>query len=79
MSAPVTSQTVLEMLRRLSPRERLRVIAQALPETEREFPTSAQPSRSLLGLCADLGTAPTADEIDATRKEAWAGFPRDDI
>lgn len=37
----VQMDQVLTMLRRLSPRERLRVIAQALPETERELDAPA--------------------------------------
>ncbi len=35
--------------------------------------------RSLLGLWADLGPAPSAEDIDEARREAWANFPRDDI
>lgn len=33
-----TPDTVLTLLRRLSPRDRLRVVAQVLPELERELP-----------------------------------------
>jgi hypothetical protein len=36
-------------------------------------------SRGFIGLCADLGPAPSADEIDEARRDLWAGFPRDDI
>jgi hypothetical protein len=36
-------------------------------------------SRGFIGLCADLGPAPSAEEIDEARREMWAGFPRDDI
>ncbi len=36
-SLAIQANTVLTLLRRLPPRERLRVIAQALPETEREM------------------------------------------
>ena len=45
MSDAIVSQanTVLTLLRRLPPRERLRVIAQALPEAERELETPAPP------------------------------------
>lgn len=75
----MSSQMVLELLRRLPARERLKVIAVALPETESELAAPPPASRSLLGLCADLGAAPSADQIDATRQEVWAGFPRDDI
>ena len=35
--ATATPDTVLTLLRRLPPRERLRVVAQALPELEREL------------------------------------------
>jgi hypothetical protein len=30
-------------------------------------------------LCADLGPAPSAEDIDEIRHEMWAGFPREDI
>jgi uncharacterized protein (DUF433 family) len=35
--------------------------------------------RSLLGAYADLGRAPTADEINEVRREAWKNFPREDF
>lgn len=37
------------------------------------------PRRSLLGLVADRGPAPSAEEIDEVRRELWANFPRDDL
>jgi hypothetical protein len=37
------------------------------------------PRRSLYGLCADLGPAPSAEDIDEVRREMWANFPREDI
>ena len=47
---------------------------------EAEPPAAAtSPPRSFIGLCVDLGPAPSAEEIDETRREMWAGFPRDDI
>lgn len=79
MSMPVTAEAVLDLLRRLPPRDRLRVIAAALPEAERALPEGPPRVRSLWGICADLGSAPSADAIDATRREAWATFPRDDV
>ena len=36
---PVTIETVLQLLRQLPPRERLRVVVQVLPELERELPS----------------------------------------
>jgi hypothetical protein len=38
---------------------------------------SSAATRSPLGLCADLGPAPSAEEIDEARREMWTGFPRD--
>nr|WP_202895689.1 hypothetical protein [Iningainema tapete] len=64
----------------LSTGDKVRLIQQIAPEIERELmdkpPT---PRKSLWGLCADLGQAPTAAEIDAARGEEWANFPREDI
>lgn len=74
----ITIDTVLTLLRQLPPRERLRVIAQALPETERDLSAPSRPLKSLRGLCADLGPAPSAEEIGNARHEAWADFPRKD-
>jgi len=75
----ITADTVLEELRQLPPRERLRVIAQALPEVERELQESAPHLASLRGLWKDLDFDITAEEIDGVRREDWADFPRDDI
>jgi hypothetical protein len=36
-------------------------------------------ARGFIGLCGDLGPAPSAEEIDEGRREMWAGFPRDDV
>ncbi|HET7077011.1 MAG TPA: hypothetical protein VFM49_06110 [Chloroflexia bacterium] len=38
------------------------------------IPSPAVPNRSLYGLWADLGSAPSAEEIDQARREAWANF-----
>lgn len=75
----VTADTVLVQLRQLPPRERLRVIAQALPEVERELLEPTRPLRSLRGLWKDLDFDISAEEIDEARREAWTNFPREDI
>ena len=41
-------------------------------------PASSFVTHPLFGLCADLGPAPSADDIDEARREMWASFPRDD-
>lgn len=74
-----TVEVALHILRQLPPRDRLRVIAMALPEAERELPDRPRPRNSLYGALAHLGPAPSAEEIDEARREAWANFPRDDI
>ena len=75
----VTANNVLDLLRQLPPRERLRVIAQALPETERDLSEPRRPLKSLRGLWKDLNFDLSAEEIDQSRREAWANFPREDI
>ena len=76
---PADANSVLNLLRQLPARERLKVIAQALPEVERDLPEQRQPLQSLWGLCADLGIAPGEEEIRQIRREIWANFPREDI
>jgi hypothetical protein len=75
----VTVDMALDMLRQLPPRERLRVIAQALPEAERDLSDANRPLKSLRGLWKELGFDISAEEIDHARREAWANFPREDI
>jgi hypothetical protein len=40
-------------------------------------PEPSGASRTVVGLCADLGPAPPAHEIDEARREVWASFGRD--
>ena len=78
--SPVTIEMAVEVLRKLSPRERLKVIATVLPETERELPKFRPIKRkSLRGLWKDLDVHLTAEDIDQARREMWANFPREDI
>lgn len=76
----VTLDQVITLARRLPPVEKIRLIERMAPEIERDI-LGQRPSRrrSLLGLCADLGPAPSADEIAEIRREMWADFPREDI
>jgi len=87
-SEPVTLDQVITLARQLSPLEKIRLIEQIAPEVERHMQQQStdqpdlaepQPIRSLLGLCADLGPAPSAEDIDDVRKEMWVDFPREDI
>jgi hypothetical protein len=72
---------VVTLALRLSPVDKVRLIEKLAPVLERDLalkPASIS-KRSLYGLCADLGPAPSAEEIDQARREAWASFPREDI
>jgi hypothetical protein len=60
--------------------DKVRLIKRVAPEIERELMTDQpMPRKSLWGLCADLGTAPSAEEIDQARQEEWGSFPKDDF
>jgi hypothetical protein len=49
-----------------------------LAEAPRESPRK-EPTRSLRGLLAKYGPAPSAEEIDENRAEMFANFPRSDF
>ncbi len=76
----MTLQEVLQLAKQLTPIDKVRLIQQLTPDLERELSeTKPKPKKSLLGLCADLGQAPSAAEIDRTRNEVWSSFPREDM
>jgi hypothetical protein len=76
----VTLEEVLQLARRLSSVDKVRLIEHVAPEIERDLTTPrGHRSRSLLGLLKDFGPAPSADEIELARQETWANFPRDDL
>ncbi len=89
MSATTTTLQIsvdiaVNMLRQLSPRDRLKVISIVLPEAEQELPQQAseqnfQEPESLYGLWKHLGFDVTEEDIDEVRKEVWKNFPREDI
>jgi len=77
---PVTLEEVLRLARQLSPVDKVRLIERVAPEVECDLAArQGVGNRSLLGLLKDLGPAPSVEEIDAARREAWASFPRDDV
>jgi hypothetical protein len=76
----VTLEEALDLVKQLSPLDKARLIERIVPDIERELATAQPaPRKSLWGLCADLGPAPSAEEIDQARREEWANFPREDI
>ena len=81
-SENVTLEQVLKLARQLSPLEKVQLIEQVIPDLEAPLETLSKrkrPLRSARGICADLGPAPSAEEIDEVRKEMFKNFPREDI
>ncbi len=75
-----TLEQVVSLARQLPPVEKIRLIERMVPEIKRDMLGQRPPRRkSLLGLCADLGPAPSAEDIVEIRHEMWADFPREDI
>ncbi|WP_293338643.1 hypothetical protein [Microcoleus sp. CAWBG58] len=73
-------EAVFSLVKQLSIAEKLRLIKWMVPEIERELVVARPtPRKSLWGLCADLGVAPSVAEIDEVRREEWANFPREDF
>jgi hypothetical protein len=72
-----TLDEVVRLAKQLSPAEQARLIEQVAPEVARAL-RAERPAAgvSLLGLVKDLGPAPSAEEIDEARREAWADFAR---
>ncbi len=73
-------EDVATLAMRLTPQDKVRLIERLASDLEKDMASQRPaPRRSLYGTLADLGAAPSADEIDEARREAWTGFPREDI
>ncbi len=80
MERMVTLEEALNLVKQLLLLDKLRLIEQITSDIKRELMAAPPaPRKSLWGLCADLGPAPSAEEIDQARREEWANFPREDI
>ena len=80
MQSTATLNEVFDLARRLSPRDKIRLIEHMAPEIERDLLSGhPKPRKSLWGLWANLGQAPSAEEIDEARQQEWGNFPREDI
>jgi hypothetical protein len=67
--------TILAQARDLSPLDKIRLIERLMPQLEQDFTqTGPTTTRSLLGIAEDLGPAPSTEEIDEARREAWGSF-----
>lgn len=76
-------EQVLALAQQLSLSDQARLINHLSSRLEIELKglkPHTQPSRrSLHGILADLGPAPSAEDIDEVRREMWDNFPRDDF
>lgn len=76
----VSLDNVLTSALQLDPADKAQLIERLALSLEHDLKSMRPaPKRSLLGLCADLGPAPSAEDIDAARHEAWGNFPREDV
>jgi hypothetical protein len=75
---PIELRRILELTQGLTLLDKVRLVERMMPEIERELASAAKtPKRSLLGICADLGPAPSAETIDEASREMWRNFPRE--
>ena len=81
--AEVTVEQVLQLAQQLKPSEQAHLIARLAEKMEKSLETIAQspavPRQTLWGALADLGPAPSAEDIDEARREMWGNFPREDV
>jgi len=79
-SEPVTLDQILKLAKQLSPLEKVRLIERIAPDLEAPLEAASASSLQLAyGICANLGHAPSAEDIDETRIEALENFPREEI
>lgn len=72
----ITFEQVFTMARRLRPVDQARLVARLAPAMERlveqiDHTAAERPRAPLRGLLADLGPAPSAEEIDEVQREMW--------
>ncbi len=77
--APLDKIKLLERIAAMLEDELVSDHAMGAQETEQAITQTPKPRRSLLGLWAPLGAAPSAEDIEKARREMWANFPRGDI
>lgn len=79
----VSFDQVFNLAQRLPLIDQIKLIARPGPAVEQALDKAELPEKSprlyLYGALADLGTAPSSENIDEIRREMWANFPREDI
>ena len=78
MEKTVTLEEALDLVKRLSPLDKARLVERIVPDIERELKAARPtPRKSLRGLWRGLDI--TEEEIAEARREMWGNFPREDI
>lgn len=78
MEEVVTLEEVLDLVKQLSPVDKVRLIERVAPEIEHELAfTTRTPRKSLRGLWRGLDIS--EEDIAEARREMWGSFPRGDI
>ena len=78
----VTLEQILMLAKQLTPLEKAQLIENMVPDLKvslQSVSIGRRPLRSAYGICADLGPAPSAEEIDEMRQELFKNFPREDF
>lgn len=78
----ITLADILPLAKQLTPLEKVRLIEEVVPDLEASLEalsTCRVSLQSAYGVCADLGPAPSSEDLDAIRKEMFKNFPREDV
>lgn len=78
----ITLEQVLTLAKQLTPLEKVQLIENVMPDLKATLQAVSVGRRSLhsaYGICADLGPAPSAEDIDEMRREVFKNFPREDF
>lgn len=78
----ITLADILPLAKQLTPLEKVRLIEEVVPDLEASLEalsTRRVSLQSAYGVCADLGPAPSSEDLDAIRKEMFKNFPREDV
>lgn len=68
----VSLEDVAPLAQRLSALDKVRLVELLMSGLKQDLQTAVPPSSSAYGALADLGPAPSAEEIDEVRREMWA-------
>lgn len=79
MSSSDQVDEVVTLALRLSPLEKVRLVERIVATLHHSPGERSASLRALYGVLAHLGSAPTAEDIESARREAWSAFPREDL